>query len=1036
MISKQIKTLVVAASVLVAARPSPVLSEVELENGTVRVLVFVGALPAQAVKLDMSGVEAVTNENGAAVFSLPPGEHLLVAGTGAQAEVKVNVVGGAEAEVLLSLDQSGNLVKADLESGTVVVPTTEPVLSKTATLGRVKGVIRSTAGKEVEGAQVFVRGTDTEARTTSDGRFTLELPIGGHDIVVIHQNYITETVGVTVEESDVTVVEFELEEASAQLEAFVVTAPHIEGGVAALVAERRQSSSVDDVIGVEEMSRSGDSDAAGALRRVTGITVVGGQFVYVRGMGERYSATLLNSQSVPSPEPERRVIPLDLFSTDVLESVVIQKTPAPDTPGEFGGGIVQLRTKSFPKERLLKVSASTGVASTASFQKRPSYRGGSLDFLGFDDGTRSLPAEIEAGSPLKEGNLFEEGFTRSELAELGRLLPNNYNVTQETVPMNLGLGATYGDRFKLGKMPAGFLASISYGNRHTFRAEEFKRFIASQTAEGGLEINNDFNIEQANQQIAGSAIFVAGAELSKGHSVKGTTLILRVTDDQTSVVTGRSDDLGQNIEQSRLWFVERQLLTQQLEGHHEFGKENVFDWRYSFSLATRDQPDRREYFYADESVGDEPPDFQISGRPNGNQRVYSDLSDRIHDAGVDFERSLPLWKGLSSKVKVGAAFTDRKRDFSLLRLSLRPPNILSSDDRSLTPEEIWSRENINANGGWILEDSTQPTDAYRATQQIQAGYAMAKVPLHERLLVSGGARVERSVQEVTTFSQFSPEDAPRVARLDNIDILPSLTAKLNITDKLVLRGSYGKTVSRPDMRELSESQFRDVVTARRFVGNPNLKRGTIHNFDTRMEYYFSGDEVASVSAFYKSFSDPIEQIDRGGVDRSISWDNADSAKNIGVELELRRRFGFVHGALDPLFASVNLAFIKSEVSLGEGSSGVSTSKERPLQGQSPYVVNLQAGYDDSEGSGVTAVVLYNVFGPRIRDVGRLGTPDVFEEPIHTVDAVYSQVFEGGWQLKLQGKNLIDQTQIFSQGNRTPRRYRNGREFSLSMSWSH
>jgi TonB-dependent receptor len=505
------------------------------------------------------------------------------------------------------------------------------------------------------------------------------------------------------------------------------------------------------------------------------------------------------------------------------------------------------------------------------------------------------------------------------------------------------------------------------------------------------------------------------------------------------VITGRSDDLGQDIERSRLRFVERQLLAQQITGSHEIGAlgGGTLEYRYGFAQANRAEPDRREYFYADESADpDAPPyDFQISARPAGNQRIWNDLTDRIHDVGVDWTQPIDVWSELTAKVKLGGSAVVRDRSYDTLRLTMRAPRSLSAEDRRLPPERIWATDNIDATDGWILEDTTQPTDAYRAEQTIQAGYAMGTIPLARSLEVTAGVRVERSRQLVTTFSPFSRDTTALEAELDNTDVLPSAQLKWQASGELIVRGGYGKSVTRPDFRELSESQYRDVITATRFVGNPELERGTIHHADVRAEYYFSTDEVASIAAFYKSFNSPIEQIDLGGVDRSVSWDNADSATNLGIEVEGRRRFGFIHESLEDTFAAVNLAFIRSEVDLGEG-GGVSTSQQRPLQGQSPFVVNIQLGYDDAADSGISAVLLYNVFGRRIRDVGRLGTPDVYEQPFHQLDLVYSHELTEHWKLKVKATNLLGDEVEFRQRSKVPHSYAPGRSLSVSVGWSY
>lgn len=1031
-------------------------------SGALRVLVFVTTRPVAGVTVETAAAPAaLTNADGAAALRLPEGAHavrlrlpraaLPAAPPGADPVVielgELEVIGDEEVEAIVTLGPGGALARLDVETPTSRAEARQrDVDFERRRREEPPGVIRGTVTVRdtrapVAGARVYVRGAPVEGATDDAGGFQLELPAGRYDLTIIHPRFTTVSQkDVAADPARPTVLALVVDPVTAVLDDLVVTAPHIEGGLAALVAERRESASVDEVIGAQEMSRSGDGDAAGALKRVTGITVIGGRYVYVRGMGERYSSTLLNGQAIPSPEPERRVIPLDLFSTDVLESVVIQKTPSPDAPGEFGGGVVQLRTKGFPDALELSASVSTGLLSTATFQARPTYRGGARDWLGMDDGTRALPGPIRAGSPLREGNLFEPGYTREELADLARLLPATYNVDDASLPPNLGLGLAAGNSYRVRGMRAGFLLSTSYSNEQEFTEEISRRYVVSDTAAGGLELNNDFRVRDAGHTISSSTILVAGVQPAAGHDVRATTLLLRITDDETGISTGRSDDFGRDIQQFRLQWVERQLLTQQLAGEHLLRGlgGGTASWRYAFSRATRAEPDRREYFYSDEALtpGVDPHDFQISARPAGNQRIWSDLDDRIHDLGFDLGQPLTVWGGREATVKLGASMLARERRADTIRLTLRAPRMLTAEERRQRPDDLWAEENLSADTGWILEDTTQPTDAYSAEQGLQAGYVMATVPLRASVELTGGVRVERSRQRVVTFSPFSLTETPLVAELDDLDVLPSLAARWTLSEALILRGSLGRSVTRPDFRELSRSQYRDVITATRFTGNPALVRGTIAHADLRAEYYFSTDEVVSLAAFVKSFADPIEQIDLGGVDRTVSWDNAESATNAGLELDGRRRLDLLGERFENFFVAGNLAVIRSQVDLGEDGAGVSTSRQRALQGQSPYALNLQVGYDDPGPRRFSAVALYNVAGPRIRDVGRLGTPDVFEEPVHQLDLVYGQALGGGLRLKLKAANLLDQAVTFTQADRVVRQYKRGRAFGVSLSWSY
>ena len=415
----------------------------------VHVLVFERARPLAGVEVsDPSRPAAIqTGEDGGALLAVHSGsvELVLRIPTGLLSEragahtirlQPLASVEGTTVQAIVTLDSHGEVVSIDVEGAAKPSPPrNDRQKDETAPKGTIRGQVLAEETKEpIAGARVYVRGAPVETTTDAQGRFTLELPEGQYGLAVLHTDFSTESVqALQVGANAISEVNVSLTPASVTLEDYVVTAPHIEGGIAALLDERRESSNVNDVIGAEEMSRSGDSDAAGALRRVTGITVVDGKFVYVRGMGERYSATLLNGQMVPSPEPERRVVPLDLFPTDVLESVVIQKTFSPDSPGEFGGGVVQLRTKSYPEKLTLSISGSVGYNSQTTFRDAPTHRGGSLDWIGMDDGSRVLPEEIREASPVRAGDMFQEGYSEEDRARFARMLSNNWSVRRATV---------------------------------------------------------------------------------------------------------------------------------------------------------------------------------------------------------------------------------------------------------------------------------------------------------------------------------------------------------------------------------------------------------------------------------------------------------------------------------------------------------------------------------------------------------------------------------------------------------------------------
>lgn len=1019
-------------------------------TATLHVLLFERTRPLEGVRVRAKSVEATTGTDGAVWLTVTPGLSSLVlevpedtlSGHPGPRTISLSpfeAEPGAVVQAIVTLDDRGELRVVDLEGARQagVVRSVEKSRENrpiAAPPGTIRGrVVAQETQRPIAGARVYVRGAPVEATTDAQGMFSLTLPEGHYGLAVIHSDYSTETVAeVSVKRDETTPWNVELTPASVTLDDFVVTAPHIQGGIAALLDERRESSSVSDVIGAEEMSRTGDSDAAGALRRVTGITVIGGKYVYVRGMGERYSSTLLNGQMIPSPEPERRVVPLDLFPTDVLESVVIQKTFSPDSPAEFGGGVVQLRTRSYPEKLTLSFKASVGYNSETTFRRAPTHDGGSRDWLGMDDGSRALPEEVRSASPIRAGDRFQAGYTDEDRARFARMLANNWNVSEATVPPARGFGASIGNTFHLGEVPVGFVLSLFYDDDYQLTKRLSRRYGTSDAAEGGIQEITSFDIRSFERVVSSGGILVAGSEYAKGHRIKSTTLLLRITDMSTDVVAG-VDAEDYDIRWSRLRFVERQMLTQQVVGEQELLDGLRLDWRYAYSKALRDEPDRREYYYRNEALTGQSADYQLSGRPDGNVRSWSQLEDRIHDFGADVAYRFEPWKDREAMVKAGASRMARKRNVDTIRLTFN--GSLPADVRRGTPNEVFSEKNIGGENGWLLNDVTQGTDAYEAEQSIDAAFLMTELPIAQNLSWMGGVRLENSQQTVSTFDPFS-NTTPIEAEVSAFDWLPATTVTWRFRDDMSVRGGFGRTVSRPDFRELSQASFLDVTTGTRYFGNPELERAVIDNYDTRFEWYFSSDELLSVGAFYKRFQNPIEQVVAGGTDISLTWNNAEAATNAGLELEARSRLAFLSASLQDFYGSVNVAVIRSNVELGD-QAAASTSKSRPLQGQSPYVINAQFGYDDAaeEGNGIQAALLYNRFGPRISEVGRFGLPDVYERPNHRLDAVYAQRLGKGLQLKAKASNLLNPTITFEQADRVVQEFSLGRDVSLELSWT-
>jgi len=983
---------------------------------------------------------ATTGRDGAFELVLPEGTHPVTV-TGPDGRGKpagsVYVGPGLASEVLITWDPSLPVLPTQTEAPTASVVGARQDAEVDGPTGTITGTITSSEdGEPVVGARVFVRGRQDEAITGEDGTFVLEIPEGSWELSVVSGSFAAQTVPeVRVVAEQDTPFAVSLVPAGLALDDFTVRAPAITGNTAALLDERRESSAVADVLGAEQMSRAGDSSAASALRRVTGLTLVGGRFIFVRGLGERYSQTLLNGAMLPSPEPEQRVIPLDLFPAMVLDSVVIQKTFSPDMPAEFGGGVVRLRTRRFPIEPVFKIAVSGAYRGGVTGRTGSSVQEYGLDPFGVGAGPRSVPDLIEeetADRPMVLGDRFTpDGFTGEDLQGFGRALSPRWTPEDATIRPDLGaqLAVGGGKRFN-DDQAIGALFAFAWNNEWDYN-EYGQQYFRAGTDEDGLRETNNFNFRETTNRTLVSGLFTLGGELAKGQEITSTTVVLRSTDANARLYGGYYEEDDNQIKVQRMQWVERQLLSQQFQGEHDFahGDRPVHaHWRYVFSRATRLEPDRRRVRY-DYSERDDM--FFLSQRGDSNGRFFSDLVDDAHDAALDLTVPVRIAKDRDMKIRFGgmAFIKDREVDtrrFTFLNRGIGPDQMVGS------AEEIFSADNIRPDG-FQLTEVTQATDNYTGNQQIGAGYLMFEIPIMPWLDAMAGARVEHSNQVVTTFKLFDPNDVPVVGQLTTTDILPAATLNIKPADKVGIRLGYGRTVSRPEFRELSEAYFSGVVGDRPQFGNPDLQRATIENIDLRVEWFPDRGDVVSASGFYKQFANPIEQVVIIGADEALTPQNAKAARNYGVELEVWKNLGFIHESARDVYVAANATLIFSRIDLGEN-SGVQTNNIRPLQGQSPWVINAQIGYDNPD-LGINAAILYNATGPRIDQVGSFGIPDSYVLPFHQLDVVAGVDLPRGFNLGLRGQNLLDSKERNRIGDETIyRAVQPGWRLGLRLEW--
>jgi outer membrane receptor protein involved in Fe transport len=791
--------------------------------------------------------------------------------------------------------------------------------------------------------------------------------------------------------------------------------------------EKRGTDQISNVVGEEQFTRSGDSTIAESLKRVSGLSTVAGKYVYVRGLGERYATTLLNGAILPSPEPLNRVVPMDLFPTGILESVLVQKTYSAAYPGEFGGGVLQMRTKKSTDEFFWNFASTVGVIDNATFKDGYTVSGGDNDWLGIDDGFRAPSQELlnatANGNQLKLKSRFSGiGVPAEQLEVVGESFNNQYTPTEESAPPNVNISTSFGNFYDIGAtgMKLNYLASLDYSNSWDTNRIERNTYVPSGV---GLDIQEDLDVVNTENSIDLSGIFSAGLDIDENNNVRFTSVALRQTDNRVFKTTGETLD-APDLSTVELQWVEREILSNQLQGDHYFPALNEFvvNWRYSDIVATRAAPDTRSYRYDG---------GEFSSRVDGNMRSFDELEDNASELGIDLTMVFYGPRNSIITPKFGYVSSEKERNSEIRRFGFAFNGPLANNNQLLLRplEEILSPENITE-AGFVIRELTRPTDSYKANNSLEAFYGQVEVNFDDRLRLTFGGRQEDFDQVTTTFDLFRPSTSV-VADLSRKEFLPSFSATYIHYDHQ-FRLAYSETVSRPDFRELSTSPFINPETGREIFGNPNLDITSITNFDFRWEWYFGFADYVSAGIFYKEFVDPIEAVIFSPVDPRITYINAQSAENQGIELEGYKRLDFLGSVGEDFYVQGNISFIDSLVNIRQSDLGSLTSSSRPLQGQSDVLFNFQIGYEPY--SGTTATLLYHYFGDRIDSVGIEGAPDLIQEGYGELNFIFIKELNRNWQVTAKAKNILDVRSEITQGSLLTNGFNLGREASIQVQY--
>ena len=864
------------------------------------------------------------------------------------------------------------------------------------------------------GVSVMVNAQSAGKTSDVEGRFQLSLPAGSHSLTFSAVGYKTKSVtDIVLKESGVEEVMVMLEPKAGEMATVVVTASARRESVASVLTLQRNNASISDGISSEAIKKSPDKNIGEVLKRVSGTSIQDDKFVVVRGLNDRYNTALINGAILPSTEPDRRAFSFDIVPSSMIDNILINKTASPNLPGDFSGGIIQIQTKDIPFKSFLSLSVGTGYNSLSTGKEFKIGQLQNTDYLGYDNGTRLLPQKFPSRNRYLS---YNADATPERRLAASRLMRNNYGERYggNALP-STSLQLTWGDRKNLKNGGViGSVVALTYRNSQNI-SHNIRRDYQTPDDISVTPSNLFFDYRDTAYTFSTNIGVLANFAYKKGaNKVVFKNIANRTFDISNLHRSGNNYDNRQFVNVTGTVPIIKSLVSSQLEGDHVVGaRNNRINWNINYALTARSQPDYRVLPYAKniDELSDKSAAFKVVLRDT--YRYWSELYDNAFGGQLNYTIPVTIL-AQKQQLKTGLMAQYKLRDFSTRIFRYEQASATLNPELTSTPARAIFNDGHIYGQGFVLGEITNNTDRYDATSGLYAAYAMIDGSLTEKLRAVYGVRVEQFGFTVNT-ADFSGQKVDVVRSY--IDVLPSLNLTYKLTGKSNLRFSASRTVSRPEFREAANFAYYDFVRNAQLKGNTEIERSQNTNLDFRVETYPAGGEILSASVFYKHFKKPIEQVVMSGSTPSnliLSYTNPDAATTYGVELEMRKNLAFVSDApwLENLFFNVNAAYMQSRVDLTQSSNAFDS--KRPLQGQSPWLLNAGLQYALPDNS-VSFSALVNRIGPRIAAVGFQGYPDIYENGRTVVDLQAAvKVLKGKGELKLNLADLLNQRAIFYQ----------------------
>lgn len=921
------------------------------------------------------------------------------------------------------------------------------------------------------------------AQTDFDGKFNFVLTPGEHKIMVSYTGMRKDTVSILVTEGQTANLDVQMS-SNDELPVVVVNGKIASGGGSEIKAAKdtKDNDKVVTVQTASQMEQKGAGDVADATKKITGLSTVG-SVLYVRGLGDRYNVVYMNGLPLPSPDPDFRVIPLDLFPTDVVNSVQVSKVMSPEFYGDFAGGAFNITTKSFYNEPTFKMSISSGGNSQTTGSTFKSYNGGKYDFFGFDDGTRDIPAGVfENSKDLTSfpgvNDIFPDKLYNTN-PDIGSAFKNNFEVVEQKARPNTSFSMSGGGFIPFSKSENkskgfGIMALLKNDNKLSYQ-EGVVKIINAQSEE-----RLNYDVYKYNYETSTTGLLNLYFRFNPNHNISMNSLLVNKSNDETRETWGYHFDYDPfNVYSRRFTYTQNYLNVNQVIGTHKFltHKEDknfarlIVDWRGSISFTGSKEPDRRQLvaLYTGDREETGSYDMWNALDVNENHRFFSILKEQEIAAKGHVEYVLKYKEELNDRKQVevidlitirgGVDYKSKTREFDYKQYNY---NIKALSD-SIQQVDIYNTDayfsNENHTGGlFYIDELSNFGSSYLAEQTVMAGYLDAKFRFN-KLEVTPGIRFEDAYQRVynrnqTVPSEFNNTIVPNDAMQG---LLPSLILKYNASEKDVFRFVASKTLTRPKFNEVAPFQYIQFFAGTKAQGNDTLKNGENYNVDFRYERYPSPGQMITAGAFYKYLKNPIEQTMRGTASGQLaSFSNAKQGHVAGLEVEYVRSLDFLvkeskrdSSILKDFGLGFNAAYMWTQVTIDTLDAGnISTNFRRPLEGASPFLVNLDLRYqkkfknEDGKSKDLLVAVAYNVFGRRLVAVGGNGIGDQYANPVGTLNLISKITFDERFSIGIKGKNLLNpyinviQEDMQIPGNELEvSSFRRGIDFSLSLSYN-